>query len=104
MITTESSTIMPSVTINAAKVTVFSSIPNMQNSANAMKIVTGIDMAETPATRSGISKITTTITEATAISNSRRKLITESSTTLAWSVMVVMLTSSGRVFLYSSSN
>ena len=59
--------------------------------------------ADTSATRRGISNITTTMTDMTDVRSSRRKLSTDSLTTLLWSVMVVMRTSSGKVCSNSSS-
>ena len=45
------STIIPNVTIRAAKVTVFSSMPQAKNMPKDMKIVIGIVDAATEATR-----------------------------------------------------
>ena len=47
-----------------------------------LNMVIGIDMADTSATRRGISNTTTMITDITDISNSRRKFTTDSLTTL----------------------
>ncbi len=58
----------------------------------------GMVLAATRATRMGRSNITTIITAMTAMSSSLRKLTTESLTTWLWSVMVNIVTSSGRVF------
>ena len=60
------------------------------------KMVIGMLRADTSATRRGISRMTTMMTEMTDMSSSRRKLSTDSLTTLLWSVMVLMCTSSGR--------
>ena len=87
MITIELSTIMPNVTIKAANVTVFSSIPNALKSPNEIKIVIGMVEAATKATRKGNSNITTMMTATMAITNSFKKLMTLSSTTLLWSVI-----------------
>ena len=98
----ELSTIIPSVTIRAARVTVFSSMPNVANMPIDMNMVTGMVDAAIRATRNGSRSITTMITAITAITNSCRKLVTLSSTTLLWSVMRSMLTSDGSSCLKSS--
>ena len=60
-----------------------------------LNMVIGIDMADTSATRRGISNTTTMITDITDISNSRRKFTTDSLTTLLWSVIMLRRTSFG---------
>ena len=99
----ESSTIIPNVTIRAANVTVFNSIPKAWNSPSEINIVTGIVEAATNATRKGRSNITTIMTAITAITSSCRKLSTLSLTTWLWSVIRKIPTSSGSSFWNSSS-
>ena len=60
----ELSTIIPNVTIRAARVTVFNSIPKVWNNPSDMNIVIGMVDAATRATFIGKSNITT-ITTAT---------------------------------------
>ena len=67
-----------------------------------LNMVIGIDMADTSATRRGISNTTTMITDITDISNSRRKFTTDSLTTLLWSVIMLRRTSFGSSCLKSS--
>ena len=95
MITIELSTIIPRVTINAASVTVFNSMLNAWNRPKEMKMVIGIVEAATSATLIGSRSITTAITATIAMTSSRRKFFTLSSTTWLWSVMRKMVTSSG---------
>ena len=63
---------------------------------NDEKMVIGMLRADTSATRRGMSRMTTMMTEMTDMSSSRRKFSTDSLTTLLWSVMVLMCTSPGR--------
>ena len=75
------STIIPNVTIRAAKVTVFSSMPQMKNIPKDMKIVIGIVDAATEATRKGMRSMTIKMTANIAINNSFKNVVTESLTT-----------------------
>ena len=59
--------------------------------------------AATSATRNGKSSITTITTATMAITSSRKKALTLSPTTCAWSVMRNILTSDGSSVLNSSS-
>ena len=101
--TTESSTIIPSTAISAARVTVFSSNPRkyMMPSVAAMQI--GTDVELTSAVRSGKSSNMTTITTRMASIRSRRNDRTERSTTCGWSVMRWIWMSGVSVFSYSAN-
>ena len=68
--TIELSTIIPSVTISAANVTVFSSMPKAKKSPKEMKMEIGMVLAATNATRMGSSNITTPTTAMMAMSSS----------------------------------
>ena len=83
----ELSTIIPSVTMSAAKVTVFSSNPKALYKPRDMKILIGMVEAATKATRIGSRSITTMTTATMAMTSSWRKLSTLSFTTLLWSVI-----------------
>ena len=78
----ESSTIIPSVTISAARVTVFRSICVTNITAMAMAIHTGTPELAMSAERRGKSRSITTMTTSIAISRSRRKDHTDIATTL----------------------
>ena len=85
--TTESSTIIPSTAMSAAKVTVFSSKPikYIMPSVAAMQIGTDVELIR--AVRNGKSISITKMTMRMASSRSLRKERTDLSTTLGWSVM-----------------
>ncbi len=88
---------MPSVTMRAARVTVFSSMPKAWYRPSDVNMVMGMVDAATNATRIGSRSITTRTTATIAMTISCRKLMTLSPTTLLWSVMRLMLTSCGSV-------
>ena len=77
------STIIPSTTTSAARVTVLSGMPNRYMIPTEMKVDSGMVMAATMADRSGKSSIMTRMMMAMATNRSRRNECTESPTTLA---------------------
>ena len=91
----ESSTIMPSTAIRAARETILTCIPvkNIRASATAMQ--TGTPELAMSAERIGKSSSITRITTSIEISRSRMKDMTERWTTLGWSVMRLRCTDSG---------
>ena len=97
MTTTESSTIMPSTTMRAAKVTVFNSMPNRYMMAHAAAMQTGTEVEETKAVRKGKRKSITRMTMMMASMRSFRKECTDLLTTTGWSVMRCTLMSGGAV-------
>ena len=101
MTTTESSTIMPSTAMRAARVTVFISKPRkyMMPSVAAMHI--GTDVELTRAVFSGKSTSITMMTTRMASMRSFRNERTERSTTCGWSVMRCMWMSGGMFLAYS---
>ncbi len=99
IITMELSTVIPSTTTSAAKVTVLRGMPNMYISPMLIKVLSGITMAATRAVRIGKSTIITRITTSMAMNRSRRNETTDSPTTSDWSIMVDIVTSSGRLVL-----
>ena len=91
----ESSTIIPSTTIRAARVTVFRSRPTRYITATATAVHTGTPELAMRADLSGKSISITKITTSMEMTRSRRKENTESSTTFGWLVIWLTLTLSG---------
>ena len=102
MTTIELSTIIPSTTISAARVTMFSSIPAIYITATETNVLSGMVMAATMAERRGKSTIITTMMIIMATKRSRRKLVTLRLTTFGLSAMRVTFTSAGSSFLRKS--
>ena len=94
---------MPSTTMRAARVTVFNSMPKRYISPMLMAVQMGRPELATRAVRKGKRSSITTMTTIMEMSRSRRKDLTERSTTLGWSVMRYISTLSGRVSLNSAS-
>ena len=92
------STTIPNTTMRAAKVTMFSSMPIIYIMDTEMKVLNGIVMAATMAERKGNSTIITRMMMNMEMSKSRRKSLTLRLTTLGWSAMRVVVTSSGSSF------
>ena len=103
MTITESSTIMPSTKISAARVTVFSSMPVIYISPMQIAMHTGTPVQATRAVRNGKSRSITAMTTRIEISISRRNERTESSTTFGWSVTRCRRMSGGNCSEASSS-
>ena len=104
MTTMALSTTIPNTTMSAARVTVFSSIPAMHMIPTEMNVESGMVMAATMAERKGKSTIITNIMMTIEMMRSRRKSLTLELTTLGWSAMRVMFTSSGKIFSRKSSS
>ena len=100
----ELSTIIPSTTIKAARVTVFSSMLNVYMMASDMAVQIGIPELATKAERIGKSINMTSMTTMMEVTRSRRKDHTESPTTFGWLVILVMVTLAGSSFSNSSNN
>ena len=100
----ELSTIIPSTTIIAARVTIFSSMPTMYMMATDTNVLSGMVIAATMAERSGKSTIITRMIIIIEIIRSRRKDVMLTDTTLGLSAMRVTLTSSGSSFSRNSSS
>ena len=83
MMTMESSTIIPSTTISAARVTVLSGMPHKYMIPTEIKVAKGIVIAATSAERNGNKIIITRIMIIMAMINSCRNEETESPTTFA---------------------
>ena len=98
------STTIPSTTMRAAKVTMFSSIPTMYMMDTETKVLNGMVMAATMAERKGKSTIITRMMMAIEMSRSRRKSLTLIATTLGLSAMRVTFTSEGSSFSRKSSS
>ena len=94
----ELSTIIPSTTIRAASVTVFSGMPTVYMMAIDMNMLIGIEVAATTADLKGNRIIITAITIIMAMNRSRTNEVTDSSTTLGWSAMRLMETLLGSSF------
>ena len=91
----ESSTIIPSTTMRAARVTVFRGIPIRNIAARATAVQTGTPEEATAALLKGKSRSITKMTTRMEIKRSRRKLSTEVRTTRGWSVTRVSETLAG---------
>ena len=89
------STTMPSTTMSAASVTMFSSMPSIHMMPTEMNVLRGTVMAATMAERRGKSIIITSTMMTIEMMRSRRKSLTLSATTFGWSAMRVRLTSEG---------
>ena len=89
------STTIPSTTMSAARVTMFSSMPIIYIIATLMNVLSGMVMAATIAERSGKSTIMTRMMMTIEMSRSRKKSLTLMATTFGWSAMRVIVTSSG---------
>ena len=98
----ELSTTIPITTIKAASVTIFSSIPAIYIMATDMNVLSGIVMAATIAERRGKRTIITRMITAIEMSRSLRKSRTLLPTTLGWSAILVIITSSGSSSLRKS--
>ena len=92
------STTIPRTTMSAANVTMFSSMPIIYMIDTEIKVLSGIVMAATMADRNGNNTIITRMMMSMEMSRSRRKSLTLRLTTLGWSAMRVMVTSSGSSF------
>ena len=99
----ESSTIIPSTTIRAARETVFRHIPKRYIQARAIAVQTGTPEDAMSAERMGKSRSITRITTSIDISKSLRKDQTESPTTFGWSVMRETFRLSGASDIKSAS-
>ena len=97
----ESSTIMPSTTIRAARVTVFTSMPTKNIIARAMAVHTGTPELAMRADLMGNIITITSMTTSIDISRSLTKENTEVATTRGWSLTLLRVTLSGRVEEYS---
>ena len=89
--------------MRAAKVTVFSSMPQRYINPMLMAVQTGRPELAMSAVRKGKSSSMTTMTTIIEMSKSRRKLLTDFCTTLGWSVMRYIFTLSGSDCLNSDS-
>ena len=92
------STIIPMTTINAAKVTMFSSIPTIYIMATETKVLSGMVIAATIAERNGKSIIILRMMISIEIIKSRKKSPTLLATIFGLSAIRVMVTSSGSSF------
>ena len=93
----ESSTIMPSTAISAARETTLTCMPVTYIAASATAMHTGTPELAISADRIGKSSSITRITTSMAIKRSRMNDMTERCTTLGWSVIRVMWRDSGAV-------
>ena len=91
----ESSTIIPSTTIRAARVTMFMGMLSRYIAASEVAVHTGTPVHAIIADLSGKSINITIMTTRMDTSRSLRKFTTERLTTLGWSVMRVIVTLSG---------
>ena len=99
----ESSTIIPKTAISAARVTVLSSIPATYITAIVAAVQIGTPELAIRAERIGKRRSITIMTTIIEIKRSLRKSHTDCLTTFGWSVILVSLTLSGRVWENSSS-
>ena len=98
MTTIELSTIIPNTTINAANVTMLSSIPTMYMIDTDTNVLSGMVIAATMAERIGNNTIITRMMITIEIRRSRKKSLTLVLTTFGLSAMRVTLTSEGNSF------
>ena len=98
MTTIELSTIIPSTTMRAARVTIFSSMPIIYMIDTETNVLRGMVTAATMAERMGKSTIMTRMMMIMAMIRSRRKEVTLSDTTLGLSAIRVIFTSLGSSF------
>ena len=97
IVMTESSTIIPSTTMSAAKVTVFRSMPIRYMMAMAMEVQIGTPELAISADFNGKRISMTSMTTIIAMTRSLTKAHTDVSTTLGWSEILVIVTLSGRL-------